>query len=35
MTGNLSEWARAFLREDHVAVVCSLNPDGSPHVTTI
>ena len=35
MTGNLSAWARTFLREDHVAVVTTLNPDGSPHVTTI
>lgn len=35
MTRILSEWAREFLREDHVAVVSTLNKDGSPHVTTI
>ncbi len=35
MTRILSEWAREFLREDHVAVVSTLNKDGSSHVTTI
>ncbi len=35
MTHILSDWARAFLREDRVAVVSTLNTDGSPHVTTI
>ncbi len=35
MTRILSDWARAFLREDHVAVVSTLNTDGSPQVTTI
>jgi general stress protein 26 len=35
MTGVLSDWARAFLREDHVAVVSTLNSDGSLCVTTI
>ena len=35
MTGILSDWAREFLREDHVAVVSTLNTDGSPQVTTI
>ncbi len=31
----LSDWAREFLREDRVAVVSTLNKDGSPQVTTI
>jgi len=31
----LSEWAKEFLREDHVAVVATLNNDGSSHVTTM
>lgn len=35
MTSILSDWAREFLREDHVAVVSTLNTDGSPQVTTI
>jgi PPOX class probable F420-dependent enzyme len=35
MTHILSDWARAFLREDRVAVVSTLNTDGSPQVTTI
>ena len=35
MTGMLSDWAREFLREDHVAVVSTLNKDGSPHLTTM
>ncbi len=35
MTHILSAWAREFLREDHVAVISTLNKDGSPHVTTI
>ncbi len=35
MTHILSDWARAFLREDRVAVVSTLNKDGSPQVTTI
>ena len=35
MTGILSDWAREFLREDHMAVVTTLNKDGSPQVTTI
>lgn len=35
MTRILSDWAREFLREDHVAVVSTLNTDGSPQVTTI
>jgi PPOX class probable F420-dependent enzyme len=35
MTSILSDWAREFLREDRVAVVCTLNKDGSPQVTTI
>ncbi len=35
MTNMLSDQAREFLREDHVAVVSTLNKDGSPHVTTI
>ncbi len=35
MTNKLSEQAREFLCEDHVAVVSTLNKDGSPHVTTI
>ena len=35
MTNILSDWAREFLREDRVAVVSTLNRDGSPQVTTI
>jgi PPOX class probable F420-dependent enzyme len=35
MTNMLSDWAREFLREDRVAVVSTLNKDGSSHVTTI
>ena len=35
MTNILSDWAREFLREDRVAVVSTLNKDGSPQVTTI
>jgi predicted pyridoxine 5'-phosphate oxidase superfamily flavin-nucleotide-binding protein len=35
MTNMLSNWAREFLREDRVAVVSTLNKDGSSHVTTI
>ena len=35
MTSTLSPWAQQFLREDHVAVVSTLNKDGSPFVTTI
>ena len=35
MTSILSDWAREFLREDHVAVISTLNKDGSPHVTMI
>jgi predicted pyridoxine 5'-phosphate oxidase superfamily flavin-nucleotide-binding protein len=35
MTNNLSDWAREFLREDRVAVISTLNKDGSPQVTTI
>lgn len=35
MTRRLSDWAREFLCEDRVAVVSTLNPDGSPQVTTI
>ncbi|GHO56885.1 pyridoxamine 5'-phosphate oxidase family protein [Ktedonobacter robiniae] len=35
MTNMLSNEAREFLREDHVAVVSTLNKDGSSHVTTI
>ena len=35
MTSTLSPWAQQFLCEDHVAVVSTLNKDGSPFVTTI
>ncbi len=35
MTSILSDWAREFLREDHVAVVSTLNKDGGPQITTI
>jgi PPOX class probable F420-dependent enzyme len=35
MTNRLSNWAREFLREDHAAVVSTLNKDGSSHLTTI
>src|SRR6266699_1323862 len=31
----MSEWAKEYLREDHVAVVAMLNNDGSSHVTTM
>lgn len=31
----LSDWAREFLSEDRVAVVSTLNKDGSPHVTAV
>ena len=30
-----SDWAREFLKEDHVAVVSALNRDGSSHLTTM
>lgn len=35
MASNLSEWAQQFLREDQMAVISTLNKDGSPFVTTI
>lgn len=35
MANILSDWGREFLREDHVAVVGTLNKDGSPHLTTM
>ncbi len=35
MTSMLSNWAREFLREDRVAVVSTLNQDGSSHLTTM
>lgn len=35
MTRELSDWAKAFLQGDHVAMVTTLNDDGGPHVTTI
>ena len=35
MTNMLSNWAREFLREDHVAVVSTLNKDGSSHLAAI
>lgn len=35
MTNMLSDWAREFLREDHVAMISTLNKDGSPHLTTM
>jgi len=35
MTSTLSPWAQQFLREEHMAVVSTLNKDGSPFVTTI
>ncbi|MDQ2907165.1 MAG: PPOX class F420-dependent oxidoreductase [Chloroflexota bacterium] len=35
MTNMLSTWAREFLREGRVAVVSTLNKDGSSHVTAI
>jgi len=31
----LSKWAREFLQEDRVAVISTLNRDGSAHVTTV
>ena len=35
MTSKLSDWAKEFLRDDHVAVVGTLNNDGSSHLTTM
>ncbi len=35
MTRILSDWAREFLQEDRVAVVSTLNKDGSSHLTTM
>jgi PPOX class probable F420-dependent enzyme len=35
MAHMLSDWAREFLREDRVAVVSTLNKDGSSHLTTM
>ena len=35
MASTLSAWARAFLCEDRVGVVGTLNEDGSPHLTTM
>ena len=35
MTNMLSDWAKEFLREDHVAVVSTLNKDGSSQLTTM
>ena len=35
MTSMFSDWAREFLREDRVAVVSTLNKDGSSHLTTM
>ena len=35
MTRMLSDWAKEFLREDHVAVISTLNNDGSSHLTTM
>jgi PPOX class probable F420-dependent enzyme len=35
MTSTLSTWAQQFLREDRIAVMSTLNKDGSPHITTI
>jgi PPOX class probable F420-dependent enzyme len=35
MTTMLSNWAREFLSEDRVAVVSTLNKDGSSHVTAV
>lgn len=34
-TGALSDWAGAFLREDRVGVVGTVNADGSLHLTTM
>ncbi len=35
MARTLSTWATEFLKGDHVAVVCTINKDGSPFATTI
>src|SRR5437763_5337224 len=35
MTSMLSDWAKEFLHEDRVAVVSTLNKDGSSHLTTM
>src|SRR5579872_744104 len=35
MASTLSDWARKFLREDHVVVISTLNKDGSSHLTTM
>jgi PPOX class probable F420-dependent enzyme len=35
MTNILSDWAKELLREEHFAVVSTLNKDGSSHLTTM
>ncbi|MFL5654203.1 MAG: PPOX class F420-dependent oxidoreductase [Ktedonobacteraceae bacterium] len=35
MTGMLSDWAKEFLREEHFAVLSTLNKDGSSQLTTM
>jgi PPOX class probable F420-dependent enzyme len=35
MARMLSDWGREFIREDHVAVISTLNTDGSSHLTTM
>ena len=35
MTSKLSDWAKQLLREDHFAVLSTLNTDGSSHLTTM
>src|SRR6266566_2271545 len=35
MTSMFSDWAKEFLREDRVAVVSTLNKEGSSHLTTM
>ncbi len=35
MTSILSDWAKELLREDHFAVLSTLNTDGSSHLTTM
>jgi PPOX class probable F420-dependent enzyme len=35
MTNILSDWAKKLLREEHFAVLSTLNKDGSSHLTTM
>ncbi len=35
MTDQLSSWAYKFIREDRIAVISTVEKDGSPHITGI